>query len=115
MTSCCDAKAGYPAVSLLINEMVWTATYLILYDWTGKSIVLNHNMERVTERLRRWARDLTFRGSIPEAPVKCKTLGQALNLHCLWSPSSNGYLVHRSKVGSTVAAAFGAGAVKNLG
>jgi hypothetical protein len=24
-----------------------------------------------------------------------KILGQDLNLHCLWLPSSNGYLVHR--------------------
>ena len=51
-----------------------------------------------------WTQDLTIWGSIPEAPVKCKSLGQALNPHCLWSPSSNGYLVHRFKVGSIVAA-----------
>ena len=60
-------------------------------------------VEWVAERLRRWTRDLEVWGSIPAAPVMCKSLGQALNPHCLWPPRSNGYLVHRFKVGSIVA------------
>ena len=50
--------------------------------------------------------DPGVRGSIPAMSVMGKSLGQALNPHCLWPPSSNGYLVHRFKVGSTVATAF---------
>ena len=63
-------------------------------------------VERVAERLRHGTRDLGVWGSIPGAPVRCKSLGQALNPHCLWPPSSNGYLVHRFKGGSIVAAEF---------
>ena len=63
-------------------------------------------VEWVAESFRRWTRNLTVRGKIPQPQVRCKSLGQALNEHCLWSPSSNGYLMHRSKVGSAVAAAF---------
>ena len=31
----------------------------------------------------------------PAAPVMCRSLGQAMNPHCLWSPIRNGYLVER--------------------
>ena len=60
-------------------------------------------VERLAERLRRWTQGLEIWGSIPASPVMCKSLGQALNPHCLWPPSSNGYLGHVSKVGSTCA------------
>ena len=60
----------------------------------------------MAERLRHWTRDLTVWGSIPETPVRCKSPGQALNPNFPWSLRSNGNLVYRSKVGSTVAAAF---------
>ena len=39
-------------------------------------------------------------------PLCVKILGLALNPRWLWSHSSNGYLVHRSKAGSTIVAAF---------
>ena len=54
-------------------------------------------MERVAESLRHRTRDLGVWGSISSAPVMCGSLGQALNPHCLWSPSSNGCLVERGK------------------
>ena len=60
-------------------------------------------VERVAEQLRHWTQDLGVWGSIPEVPVRCKSLGQSLNLHCLWPSSRNGYLVHRSKVALIVA------------
>ena len=53
--------------------------------------------KHVAEWLRRRTRDLEVWGSIPVAPVMCRSLGQALNPHRLWSPSSNGYLVEREK------------------
>ena len=57
--------------------------------------------------------DRVDNGAVPEiewsgvrfqAPVMYRSPGQGLNPHIeLWLPSSNGYLVHRFKVGSTVA------------
>ena len=48
---------------------------------------------------------LRFRGlgfdMIPAASVMCESFEKALKPHCLCSPSSDGYLVHESKVGST--------------
>ena len=64
---------------------------------------LSHLSVAVAKRLRCWTRDLGVWGSIPASTVMCKNLGQALNPHCLWPPSSNGYLGHVSKVGSTCA------------
>ena len=63
-------------------------------------------MKSMAERLRSWTQDPGVWGSIPATSVMGKNLGQALNPHCLLPPSSNGYLVHRFNVESTVAAAF---------
>ena len=60
----------------------------------------------MAEQWRRGTRDLGVWGSIPEALVRCNSLGQTLNPHYLWPPSSNGYLVHRFKVRSIVAVAL---------
>ena len=46
-------------------------------------------MERVAEWLRLCTRDQGVWGSIPAALVMYKSLGQAMNLHRLCSPSSN--------------------------
>ena len=51
----------------------------------------------MAESLRRRTQDLRVWGSIPAAMVMCRSLGQDLNPHRLWSPSSNGYLVEREK------------------
>ena len=42
--------------------------------------------------------DLRSRGLIPTALVMCKSLGQALNPHCLCQPNSNGYQVERKLI-----------------
>ena len=45
--------------------------------------------------VRRWTWEREVWGSIPGTLDMHKILGQDLNLHCLWPPSSNGYLVER--------------------
>ena len=65
----------------LIGEKVWLPVILV---------------EHMAEWLRHWTRDLGVWGSIPAAPVMCKSVGQALNPHC--PPSSNGYQVERKLV-----------------
>ena len=56
-------------------------------------------VEHMAEWLRRWTRDIGVWGSIPAAPVMCKSLGQTLNPHRLCPPSSNGYQVEH-KIGT---------------
>jgi hypothetical protein len=51
--------------------------------------------------VRCWTRELGVWGSIPDTPVMYNILGQGLNPHCLWPPSSDGPLVHIFKVGIT--------------
>ena len=52
-------------------------------------------LEHVAEWLRHWTQYLGVWGSIAATPVMCKGLGQALNPHHLWPPSSNEYHVER--------------------
>ena len=60
-------------------------------------------VDREAKWLKHWTQDPGVWGLFPTALVMYKSLGQALNPYCLWPPSSNGYLVHESKVGSTCA------------
>ena len=70
---------------------------LMFFDKLAISYVIMMFVERVAEWLKRMTRDLGVWGSIPAALVMCRSLGQALNPHRLWPPSSNGYLVEREK------------------
>ena len=63
-------------------------------------------VKRVAEWLRRWSGYLGVWGSIPGASVMNKKPWVSFESPLPLSPSSNGYLVHTSKVGSTVADAF---------
>ena len=95
----------YYCMSLFIFIFFWVLIFeyfklMIMYQYLSQLRIL---MDRVAERLRHGTQDPGVWGSIPRAPVRCKRLGQALNLHSLWPPSSNGHLVHRFKVGSIVA------------
>jgi hypothetical protein len=64
--------------------------------------------------VRCWTWEREVWGSIPGTLVMYKILGQDLHLHCLWPPSSNGYLVHRLKVcvAALISAVLARGKVK---
>ena len=92
-----------------MHKYIHTYTHTHIHTYIHTYIHTRHGVlyaERVADRLRRLTRGIMVWSSIPDALVRCKSLGQALNPQCLWSPSSNGYLVHRSRVASTVAASF---------
>ena len=59
---------------------------------------MNYSWERVAEWLRHWTQDLKVWGPMSAALIMCKSLGQALNPHCFYPPSSNGYRVERKLV-----------------
>ena len=90
-------------IYLYIFLSIYLGVVLLFWGVFSQSILYILYVERVAERLRGRTQDLEVWGSIPASPVMCKSLGQALNSHCLWPPSSNGYSGHISKVGSTCA------------
>ena len=53
-------------------------------------------VECMAEWLRHWTRDQGFWDSVHPALVMCKSLGQSLNPHCLWPPSSSENQVERN-------------------
>ena len=69
--------------------------HIIITDVT----IINTCSEHMAEWLRCWTRDQEVWGSISEALVIYKSLGQALDPHRLYPPSSNGYQVEQ-KIGA---------------
>ena len=93
--------------------VAWTIKFLISGDvhpggpqgrQTGPKYINCEACGRAFNQLGRRCRGLRARFLGLRSCIKI--LGQLLNPRYLSSPSSNGYLVHRPKVGSTVADAF---------
>ena len=63
--------------------------------------------EHVAQWIGRWTQDQKVWGRFPGVAM-CRSVGKLHIPHCLSPPRLNGYLVHRSKVGSIVAGCIGA-------
>jgi hypothetical protein len=80
----------YNCIYVLSSNLIYILTYIYL-TW-------------VECMAQYWTWEREVWGSISGTLVMNKILGQDLNLHCLWAPSSNGYLVHRcSRIDSLLA------------
>jgi hypothetical protein len=70
----------------------------MLINRLNQVIDVCQHMEHVAEWLRQRTRDLGAGVRFHLVLVMCRSLWQALNPHCLWPPSSNGYLVKRKLI-----------------